>query len=123
MQPKDVSTVRLSNLEPGVQKDDVHQFFGRHKLLTSQNISLCPSAPFKGAPLVGTVTFDSPADAKTALGLSGELLGNSSIWIERDFMGFTVLAAPSEPSLEYVPKVPQMKHFLLLRRGASDLQY
>ena len=100
MQPKNVSTVRLSNLAPGLQKNDVHQFFGRHKLLTSQNMSLCPSAPVEGAPLVGTATFDSPADAKTALGLSGQLLGSSSIWVERDFMGFTVLAAPSEPSVE-----------------------
>lgn len=102
MHSKDVSTLRISQLGPSVQKVDVLQFFGSNKLLTSPNISLCASSSSEDAPLIGTVTFKSASEAKKGLDLNGRTLGTCSIRLERDFMGFTVLAAPKNPSLEYV---------------------
>ena len=100
MQPKDVSTVRVSQLEPGVRGADLRQFFGRHKLITASCMSICPSVSSESKQFVATVTFDAPSEAKKAVQLDGQFLRESSLSIERDFRGLTVLACPSEPSVE-----------------------
>ena len=100
MQPKDVLTLRVSQLAPDLQKADLLHFFNRNKLRASPGISLCPSTSAQGASLVATVTFGSPSDAKKALKLDQQYLGKSSICIEREFIGFTVLATPEEPTVE-----------------------
>lgn len=92
--------MRVSELAPGTHNVYVREFFARNKLFAIGGTSLCPSGRTENAQLVGTVTFSSPSEAKKALNLNGQTLGESSILIERDFMGFTVLAAPKEPSVE-----------------------
>ncbi len=92
--------MRISELAPGTHKVDVRDLFARNRLAVIGDTSLCPCKTTENAPLVGTVTFSSPSEAKKALNLNGQTLGRSSIHIEREFMGFTILAAPKEPSVE-----------------------
>ena len=67
MQPKELSTVRVSNVSPGLHKRELEHFFESHGLRKIRNISLCPSSAREDAPLVATVTFKSPSDARRAL--------------------------------------------------------
>ena len=100
MQPKELSTVRVSNISPGLQIRELGHFFESHGLVTSQDISLCPSSCREDAPLVATVTFKSPSEARKALDLNGRALGGLRASVERDFMGLTVLDAPTDSELE-----------------------
>ena len=100
MQPKELATVRVSNVSPGLQKRELEHFFESHGLKTIGNISLCPSSCREDAPLVATVTFKSPSDARRALDLNEKALGRLGISVERDFMGLTVLDAPTDSELE-----------------------
>ena len=100
MQPKELSTVRVSNVSPGVQRRELEHFFESHGLRTIQNISLCPSSCREDASLVATVTFKSPSDARRALDLNGKTLGRLRASVERDFTGLTVLDAPIDSHLE-----------------------
>lgn len=100
MQSKELSTVRVSNVSPGLYKKELEHFFESHGLRGTGNISLCPSSCREDAPLVGTVTFRSPSDAKRALDLNEEILGGLRASVERDFMGLTVLGAPTDSELE-----------------------
>ena len=102
MQPKDLATVRVTNVLSGLQKAELQHFFERHGLGTIQGISLCPTSAEEDAPLVATVTFETPSTAKKALELNGRVLGSRNVSVERNFMGLTVLAAPTDPKLEYV---------------------
>ena len=100
MQPKELSTVRVSNVSPGLHTKELEHFFESHGLRTIQNISLCPSSCREDAPLVATVTFKSPSDARRALDLNGKTLGRLRASVERDFTGLTVLDAPIDCQIE-----------------------
>ena len=100
MQPKELSTVRVSNVTPGLHKRDLEHFFESHGLGAIRNISLCSSSCREDAPLVATVTSKSPSDAKRALDLNERILGRLRASVERDFMGLTVLDAPADSELE-----------------------
>lgn len=100
MQPKNVSTIRVSQLAPGTREANLLQFFGRNKLLTASCLSLCPITSAHNERLTATVTFNTPSEAKKALSLDGQHMGDSKLSVERDFRGFTVLASPQEPSVE-----------------------
>lgn len=94
--------MRVSNVSPGLHKRELEYFFESHGLRAIRNISLSPSSCREDAPLVGTVTFRSPSDAKRALDLNGKILGGLRASVERDFMGLTVLDAPTDSELESV---------------------
>ncbi len=100
MQPKELSTVRVSNVSPDLHITELEHFFESHGLRTIRNISLCPSSCREDAPFVATVTFKSPSDAKRALDLNEKALGGLRASVERDFMGLTVLDAPTDSELE-----------------------
>ena len=100
MQPKELSTVRVSNVTPDLHKRDLEHFFENHGLEVKRNTSLCPSSCHEDATLVATVTFKSPSDAKRALDLNERILGRLRVSVERDFMGLTVLDAPTDPQVE-----------------------
>ncbi len=100
MQPKDLATVRVSNLSPDLKQKELHNFLDRRNVNATSNISLCPHGSAKDSPLVATVTFHSQSSAKRALDLNGRVLAGRNVSIERDFMGLTVLAAPTDPELE-----------------------
>ena len=101
MQPKDLATVRMSNLLPDLKERQLREFLESENLYATSNISLCPHRPGKDFSRVATVTFQSQSIAKQALNLNGRVLGGRNVIIERDFVGFTVLAAPEAPKLEY----------------------
>ena len=92
--------MRVTNLQSDLQNVELQHFFARHSLKTNKVISLCPTSAEDDAPLVATVTFRTPSDAKRALELNGKVLGGRNVSVERDFMGLTTLAAPTEPRLE-----------------------
>ena len=100
MQPKELSTVRVSNVSPGIHIRELEHFFESHGLRTIRNVSLCPSSCREDAPLVATVTFKSPSDARRALELNEKPLGRLRVSVERDFMGLTVLDAAINSELE-----------------------
>lgn len=100
MQPKDSATVRVSNLSPSLKESELHDFLDRRNVNATSSISLCPHSSTGDSSLVATVTFQSSSSAKKALNLSGRVLAGRNVSIERDFMGFTVLAAPKDPKLE-----------------------
>ena len=100
MQPKELCTVRVSNVSPGLHIRELEHFFKSHGLRTIRNISLCPSSCREDAPLVATVTLKSPSDARRALDLNDNTLGRLRASVERDFMGLTVLDAPTDSVLE-----------------------
>lgn len=106
MQPKDSATVRVSNLSPSLgrppvsSEEKLHHFFDRQHVHAKSGISVFPHSSDKDSSLVATVTFQSPSDAKRALNLNGRVLDGRNVSVERDFMGLTVLAAPSNPKLE-----------------------
>ena len=102
MLSKDVATVRVSNVGRDVQKAEIRDFFEKHKLTPTNGISLCPRSASGVDSQVATVTFKSCSEAKRALTLNGKTLRGSTLEIDRDFMGFTVLARPDNPSFEYV---------------------
>ena len=99
MQPKDSATVRVSNLSPSLKESELHDLLDRNVNATS-SISLFPHSSTEDSSLVVTVNFQSSSSAKKALNLSGRVLAGRNVSIERDFMGFTVLAAPKDPKLE-----------------------
>lgn len=100
MQPKDLATVRESNLSPSLRKDQLHDFLDRRNTVATSNISLCPHDSAKDSSLVATVTFQSQSSAKKVLNLNGRVLAGRNVSIERDFMGLTVLAAPKDSNVE-----------------------
>lgn len=100
MHSKNVSTVRISEVAPDIHEIDIRDLFARNRLAVAGGISLCPVKTTENALKVATVTFPSPSEAKKALNIKHQSLGGFSIHIERDVMGFTVLAAPKEPSVE-----------------------
>ena len=102
MLSKDVATVRVSNIGSDVQKAEIRDFFEKHKLTPTHDISLCPQSASSDDSQVATVTFKSCSEAKKALILNGKALRGSILEIERDFMGLTVLSRPDIPSFEYV---------------------
>ena len=100
MQPKELSTVRVSNVTPGLHKKDLEHFFESYGLGAIRKVSNCPSSCREDAPLVATVTFKSPSAARRALDLNEKILGGLRASVERDFMGLTVLDAPTDSELE-----------------------
>ena len=92
--------MRVSNVTPDLHKRDLEHSFENHGLGAIRNISLCPSSCREDAPLVATVTFKSPSDAKRALDLNEKILGRLRVSVERDFMGLTVLDAPTDSEVE-----------------------
>ena len=102
MLSKDVTTVRVSNLHHDVSIADLYTFFQGYDLEPISPSSLCPCSTSNDATQVATVTFKSASKAKKALVLRGKAVRGSSIEIERDFMGLTILAEPKQPTVEYV---------------------
>lgn len=94
------ATVRVVNIDPVVQKAELCDLLGNRKLSPASPVSLFPSASAPNATQIATVTFKSPSEAKNALSSNGAVLRDSSIAIDRDFMGLTVLAAPKQSQLE-----------------------
>lgn len=105
MQPKNLATVRVSNLPPGFLEEKLRDVLTRATHLprasanATPNISLCPHT-CKGSSQVATVTFQSQSSAKKALSLNGRVLDGRSVSIDRDFMGLTILASPKQVDLE-----------------------
>ena len=100
MQPKDLATVRVSNISPTLGESQLHHFFDRRDVHATSHISLCPQSSATRSVLVATITFESPSSAKKALLLNGRLLAGSVLGVEREFKGLTVLATPKHPKLE-----------------------
>lgn len=100
MLPKDVATVRVTNIAPGSQRNELIHFFESHKVKPPQSLSLVSSKSGQDASLVATVTFRSPSDAKKALEVNGKRFGTRHVSVDREFVGLTVLAAPKDPSVE-----------------------
>lgn len=105
MPHKDLATVRVSNLPPNWQREELLHLFESCKATESFKISLCASTAAEGAHSTATVTFNSGSEAKQALSLNGKVLRAYNISIDRDFMGLTVLAAPENSSVEYVERI------------------
>lgn len=101
MQPKDLATVRVSNLSPNLGEGQLHHFFDRRNVHPTSHISLCRQSSATSSMLVATITFESASIAKKASSLNGKLLAGRLISVERDFMGLTVLGTPKHPKLEY----------------------
>ena len=52
--------------------------------------------------MIATVTFEMALMAKKALDLNGKLLDGHNISVDKEFMGFTTLASPSDSRVAYV---------------------
>ncbi|MCJ1317977.1 hypothetical protein MMC15_003304 [Xylographa vitiligo] len=102
MLSKDVTTVRVSNLHHDVSIADLYTFFHGYDLEPISPSSLCPCSTSNDATQVATVTFKSASEAKKALVLRGKAVRGSSIEIERDFMGLTILAEPKQPTVDII---------------------
>ena len=99
MQPNDLATVRIFKLLPDLKKK-LHNFLDRRNVNATSNLSLCPHVSAKNSPLVATVTFHSHSGSEFVLSLNARVLAGRNVSIERDLMGLTVLAAPTDPELE-----------------------
>lgn len=100
MHPKDLATVRVSNISPTLGQSQLHHFFESQIGHATSRISVCPQSSATSSLLVATVTFKSPSSAKKALSSNGKLLAGRILSVERDFMGLTVLGSPKHPKLE-----------------------
>ncbi len=88
MQPKDLATVRVSNLSPDLKKKkELHNFLDRRNVNATSNISLCPHGSAKDSPLVATVTFHPQSSAKRGLGSERESTGRSQCQHRTRFHG------------------------------------
>ena len=100
IQPKDVSTERITRLGSELQEGDMPDFFKRDKLLARPDVFPCPSTSDRGAPLTITVTPRLPSDARKARTQDLQLLKASSVCMGRDSMAFAVLATSGRPFIE-----------------------
>ena len=94
---KPIQTIRVGNIGTEVTWEDLVTLFSSQGHNPTTCGSLCPTSQ---ATQVATLSFSSESEARKALSLNGKNLGNSMISVDRDFFGFTVLAAPKDPPLE-----------------------
>lgn len=101
MHSKPLTTLRVTNIDPKVQKSQLCELFRRYDDSSRTNVVLCSTSSEPGSTQTATVTFDSEAEAKAALMLNGTILETAPLEIDSHFMGLTVLAGSSNAKVEY----------------------